>query len=287
MQTVWQVKVLPNVGLLGGTDMIPGWDTSLSAGLLTTSTVVPAPSPDPCILSPTGGYRGRENRLYRVEVHAAGTVGGVSPAKFKWSRDNGSVVSAVESISAPGGPSSVVKLKSLGRDRVLRFQAGDWVEILDDNAELAGAAGFLTKIISPPDEANRTITVSPSIPGGTFDPTVDGRHTRARRWDQRNTGIGSDVDPATGLIDATAGPLDIEDGIQVSFTDDRSAGKLHVGDYWLFAARTADASVEPLQKAPPRGILHHYARIGFITWTATGGTFADCRQFWPPSMAGD
>jgi hypothetical protein len=281
-QTVWQVKVLPNVGPHACNDQIQGWNTAPSAGRLTTSTVVPAPSPDPCILSLTGGYRGRENRLYRVEVHTAGPVG---TAKFKWSRDNGSVVSAAESISAPGGPNTVVKVKSLGRDRVLRFQAGDWVEIQDDNAELSGKAGWLTKIISPPDEANRTITVSPSVPAGMFDATDPSRHTRVRRWDQRNTGPGSDVDAATGLITTGAGPLDIEDGIQVSFTDDGTGGPMHVGDYWLFAARTADGSVEQLNAAPPLGILHHFTRLGFITWDAQGnGTFSNCRQFWPPSM---
>ena len=285
MQTVWQVKVLPRVGTHACGDDIQAWDDliSPSAGRLTTSTVAPAPSPDPCVLSPTGGYRGLENRLYRVEVHVAGTVGGANPAKFKWSRDNASVVSAVDSISAPGGPNSIVKLKSLGRDRVLRFKADDWVEIIDDNLELGGVAGFLTRIVGPPDEANRIITVNPPVPAGTFDPANTQRHTRVRRWDQRFTGAGSNVDPTTGLIDVTAGPLDIEDGIQVSFSDDPAGKTLHVGDYWLFAARTADGSVEPLQKAPPQGILHHYARLGFVTWTATGGTFSpDCRQFWPP-----
>ncbi len=289
LQTVWQVKVLPNVGVHGCDDTIEGWNTltAPSAGRLTTSTVVPAPSPDPCILSPTGGYRGRENRLYRVEVHTAGTVGGAVPATFKWSRDNASIVSSVESISAPGGPSTTIKVTGLGRDRVLRFQAGDWVEILDDDSELDGQAGVLTKVIAPPDEANRTITVSPSIPGGLFDPTDPTRHTRVRRWDQRNTGAGSDVDPTTGLINVGAGPLDIEDGIQVSFSDDGSGGLLHVGDYWIFDARTADGSVEVLQAAPPRGILHHFARLGFITWDASGnGTFSDCRNFWPPPFTG-
>jgi hypothetical protein len=170
VQTVWQVKVLPRLdGDFACGDFIPGWDALVapSAGRLTTSTVIPPLSPDPCILSATGGYRGLENRLYRVEIHVVGTVGGASPAQFKWSRDNASVVSTVDSVSAPGGPSSVVTLKSLGKDRVLRFQAGDWVEIVDDNAEFAGAAGFLTKIVAPPDEANRTITATdPSDPRG-------------------------------------------------------------------------------------------------------------------------
>jgi len=296
VQTVWQVKILPNTGAHACDDDIPAWDTLIapSAGRLTTSTVVPAPSPDPCILSPTGGYRGLENRLYRVEVHTAGTVGGANPAKFKWSRDNGSVVSGVNAISAPGGPNSVLTLTSLGRDQVLRFKAGDWVEILDDRTEFSendfdgtnfiGRPGFLTQISTPPDEANRTIAVIPAIPASTFDPTDPARHTRVRRWDQRFTGAGSDVDPGTGLITVSPGPLDIEDGIQVSFSDEPVGGLLHVGDYWLLAARTADGSVEALQKAPPNGILHHYARLGFMTWAAGGiGTFHDCRNFWPPT----
>ena len=296
MQTVWQVKILPNTGAYACPDDIASWDTltAPSAGRLTTSTVVPSPSPDPCILSPIGGYRGLENRLYRVEVHTAGTVGGATPATFKWSRDNGSVVSGVSAISAPGGPNSVVTLTSLGRDRVLRFKAGDWVEILDDRTEFSendfdgtnfiGKPGFLTRISTTPDEANRTITVVPAIPAGIFDPTDPARHTRVRRWDQRFTGAGSDVDAGTGLITVSAGPLAIEDGIQVSFSDDPAGGLLHIGDYWLFAARTADGSVEPLQKAPPSGILHHYARLGFITWAAGGsGTFQDCRKHWPPT----
>jgi Family of unknown function (DUF6519)/Carboxypeptidase regulatory-like domain/Right handed beta helix region len=295
MQTVWQVKILRNVGQHDCGDEIAAWDTLVapSAGRLTTSTVVPTPSPTPCILSPTGGYRGLENRLYRVEVHTAGTVGGATPAKFKWSRDNGSVVCGVNSISAPGGATSVVTLTSLGRDQVLRVKAGDWVEILDDRVEYSagdfdgtnyvGQPGFLTQIGPPPDEANRTITVSPAIPAGLFDPTDATRHTRVRRWDQCFTGAGSDVDATTGLITVAAGPLDIEDGIQVSFSNDPAGGQLHVGDYWIFAARTADGSVEALQNAPPRGILHHYARLGFVTWAADNtGTFANCRQFWPP-----
>ena len=49
---------------------------------------------------------------------------------------------------------------------------------------------MLTKVIAPPDEANRTITVSPAIPAGIFDPTDLTRHTRVRRWDERNLYFG-------------------------------------------------------------------------------------------------
>ncbi len=282
MQTVWQVKDLPDVGQHGCPDQIQAWDdlTAPSAGRLTTSTVPPNPSASPCILSATGGYRGLENRLYRVEIHAAGTVDGASPALFKWSRDNGAVVSSVTAISAGGGTNSILNVQTLGRDRVLRFNAGDWIEVLDDFTELAGAAGHLARIVSPPDQANLTLTIVPPIsPSFNFDPANPGRHTRVRRWDQR-ADINSDVDSASGLINVAAGPVEIEDGIQVSFSADPVGGSLKIGDYWIFAARTVDGSVEALTNAPPRGILHHYCRLGFLAWAAAGagsGTFSDCR----------
>lgn len=280
LQTVWQVKDLPDVGLHGCGDVIQAWDVAPSAGRLTTSTIPPNPSATPCILTQSGGYTGLENRLYRVEIHTAGTLdggGGTTQAQFKWSRDNASVVAAVTGISASGGTNSLLNVTTLGRDSVLRFNAGDWVEILDDYAEFQGIAGHLARIVSPPDAANLTLTVNPPVPAGfNFNPGDPARHTRVRRWDGR-ADLNSDVNASTGLIPVGIGPIDLEQGIQVSFSVDPSGGSFKVGDYWIFAARTFDASVEPLVKAPPRGILHHYCRLGFITWTATGGTFSDCR----------
>src|SRR5205085_308638 len=49
------------------------------------------PAPGPCVITPVGGYTGLENRLYRVEVHQGGTLGGgggTQKVQFKWSRDN-------------------------------------------------------------------------------------------------------------------------------------------------------------------------------------------------------
>ena len=39
-----------------------------SAGRLTSKAIAPPAPDDPCILPPASGYRGLENRLYRVEV---------------------------------------------------------------------------------------------------------------------------------------------------------------------------------------------------------------------------
>lgn len=276
IQSVWQVHVLENVGQHGCGDDIATWDQTIapSAGRLTTSAVAPPASDDPCIISPTGGYRGLENRLYRVEIHSTGPIGGGAPAKFKWSGNNTTIASTVSAI-----PSATrVTVQQVGRDQVLRFNPGDWIEITDDFREFQGLAGHMAQITAI-DEANRTLTFTPSIPGTmNFNPADPSRHTRLRRWDQ-----SQNVD-ANGLLDVTAGPIDIEDGIRISFSLDPVVGNFKTGDYWVFAARTADGSVEILQDAPPRGILHHYCRLGFIHWGADIGTttFTDCREHWPP-----
>jgi hypothetical protein len=277
IQTVWQVKVLENVGKHACGDDITAWDTLIapSAGRLTTSAVAPPASTDPCIISQSGGYRGLENRLYRVQITVPG---GVGTAKFTWSRDNGSVTTSVTAIAGAPGPYQVT-LASLGRDQVLRFQIGDWVEITDDYLDfqrLSGVFGMVTNI----DQANNILTLNFANPNALslFDPTNADRHTRARRWDTKN---GVD---ANGQLTTGAGPIDIEDGIQVSFTLDpaESSNQFFLGDYWVFSARVADGSVEILTQAPPRGILDHFCRLGFIEW-GPPAKFDNCREFWPPA----
>ena len=140
MQTVWQVRVLAEDAGTGTTCAtpdadIPGWLDLIapSTGRLTTGTFDVAPVDDPCELPPTGGYRGLENQLYRVEIHDAGQPGGT--ATFKWSRENASVGSRVASMVS----ATELELETLGRDDVLRFKTGDWVEILDDVREFSQA----------------------------------------------------------------------------------------------------------------------------------------------------
>jgi hypothetical protein len=284
LQTVWQVKVLAGVGDAQCGDDLAAWDDLIapSAGRLTTATVAPPPAGDPCVITPEGGYRGLENRLYRVEIHDPGDgIGGANPAKFKWSRDNASVASAVIGID-PGPPGQTrLRLRSLGRDRVLRFHRNDWIELLDDNLELSGQPGFMAQV-DDVDEADQALILDRLVPAGTFDNLNPGsRHTRVRRWDQK---AGVDAD---GLLDVVAGPIDLEDGIQVTFTLDPAAGRFHVGDFWAFAARTANGTVEELVAAPPRGILHHYVRLAIILWGPAGGAQTqDCRPHWPPGGGG-
>jgi hypothetical protein len=294
-QTAWQVRLLPNIGnatCASDDDEIPGWldVISPSAGRLTTGTVAVAPDDDPCELPPSGGYRGLENQTYRVEIHAGGAPG---TATFKWSRDNASVaIPVVEMVS-----STVLRLASVGKDDVLRISTGDWVEILDDNYELGHKVGEVRKVTV--DDAARTITFTGAIPvdlrpANAADAAA--RHLRVRRWDQsgvvRSGGgtqlVDLDAPGASGLITVPSGAATqvvLEHGVVVSFAIAAGgSGLFRPGDYWIFAARTADTSVETLEAAPPLGVHHHYARLGTVTFP---GSQTDCRRLWPPLGGGD
>ncbi len=301
LQTVWQVKVLDEIGsatCATPEDQIPGWLelTHPSSGRLTTRTGDPPDDPDPCLLPPAAGYRGLENQLYRVEIHDGGDQ---DSATFKWSRDNAAVTAGVTAIPELNR----IQVDSIGRDEVLRFNDGDWIEITDDELELMNQPGIIRRIQlgGGVDAAARSLTLTDDLPGGTFP--VDGqglpdpeRHTRIRRWDQ--VGIvreadGSehhDLDGSSGVIPLPAAGTEVflEDGILVSFdlepTGEAFAPEYRSGDYWLFAARSADASIELLDRAPPLGIHHHFARLAVID---EDGNANDCRTHWPPLVSGE
>lgn len=286
MGTVWQLRLLPGVGEItcktADTD-VPGWLDVInpSTGRLSTGTVAVDAADDPCALPPTGGYRGLENQTYRVEIHDAG---GAGQATFKWSRDNGSVVQPVVEMISP----IELRLASLGRDDVLRFSTGDWVEILDDHYELGLKPGIIRKVTV--DDSARTITFAPAIPldlAPASAADAAARHLRVRRWDQRGQvllGDGKlhtdlDAGPASGVIPVPTGALDqvvLEHGVAVSF----GGGAFRQGDHWIFAARSADTSVETLTNAPPLGVHHHYARLGVLTYPDKA---TDCRDVLPES----
>ena len=96
-----------------------------------------ADNPDPCPIAPDSEYRGRENQLYRVEIHRPGLAGQTGPGTFKWSRENASVALKVIDIVADpttGRATTQVTLENLGRDRRTEVREGEWVELVDDDS---------------------------------------------------------------------------------------------------------------------------------------------------------
>ena len=304
-QTVWQVRLLENIDSSidcdsPDADLAATWDNiiSPSAGRLSSRDAEVAGDSDPCELPPSGGYRGLENQLYRIEIHEGGDVGNAS---FKWSRDNASVAASVVEVVS----STELKLASLGRDAVLRFNSGDWVEIIDDWRELSGEDSDPTQRIGEirkitVDDAKQTISFSPALPAnliptGSGDDTLELRHLRVIRWDQKgvvrddgnNVIVNLDLPGSDGLIPVPASGVwvNLENGVQVQFSRDPGTGDFRCNDFWTVAARTADATVETLTETPPQGIHRHYTRLAVIDFDLPGEE-DDCREHWPPDCGG-
>jgi hypothetical protein len=278
VQTAWQVKVLDDVNQDACAKPPAPWAalTAPSTARLTAALTPGAPAPGPCVINPAGGYTGVENRLYRVEVHRAGVLSGAGgkQATFKWSRDNASLAARVLSIGSAGAGQSVIELTTLGRDKWMRFKAGDHVELLDDDMEFAmretGVGGRLAHIVSVNEGASQ-IQIDIDLSAYALVPA---RHPRIRRWDYALA--AEDLERA-----ATSGAsIALECGIVVTFGG-AGTDTLHAGDFWVFAARTADGSIDTLVNAPPRGQLHHFQRLAVIGEGAPPTVAADCRIQWP------
>ncbi|GAB4070843.1 hypothetical protein KHC28_05900 [Ancylobacter sonchi] len=291
LQTVWQVRVLGKVGsgLVEAANAL--WQRverpRLPLGRLTTQLDPSVQPSNPCLIAAPGGYAGLENQLYRVEVHQGGVPG---TATFKWSRDNATVATTVEEAIS----SSILRVASTGRDAVLGFDPGQWVEITDDRRDFAGQPGTLMKIADV-DHERRRITFAAAIPAdllpsGLGADSFAARHTRLRRWDQagvvRDTAgnVVADLD-AAGAGGAIAVPaagsvvVVLESGIRVAFDVAEAGGRFRTGDYWTFAARSIDASVEPLALAPPEGIHRHCVPLALVV----AGEVIDLRPVFNPA----
>lgn len=321
LQTVWQVRYM-DAGKANASN--PGTPVTCSTpdsgiayparsyGRLTSGTV-PNQSTGPCCMSTGSGYTGVENQNYRVQIHKGG---GVGTATFKWSRENGSVMTGVTKISTAANANnnnvSVLTVTSLGRDQVLNFSNGDWVELLNDTVELDGqpdansnafgAPGQLCQIDTA-DPATNTITLTAKLSNASFpDGTPDAAlNTRIRRWDQK--GIVYSVD-STGKqtqyfdlsgsdggipVPAAGTLLELENGVTAAFSLDSSGTTFLSGDFWSFSARTFDGSVDQVKDAPPFGVHHHYTKLGVVTFPASGSTAnaTDCRTPWKPGGDSD
>jgi Family of unknown function (DUF6519) len=236
------------------------------------ASVDPTPAAtDPCVVPASAGYRGLENQLYRVEIHKGGNDGTVT---FKWSRDNGSVVTAWTGQQPSSGTSAVLEVGDLGPDSERTFNTHNLlVELLDDSHQLLPGPGILAHVDSA-DEAAPTLTVmAPMDPDGAalplsaiaFDPLAP--HPRVRRWDGGSLRRIDEVDVTDGGFDW----IELEKGVRVRF--EFGAGQtFRSGDYWLIPARTVDGTIdwEPDGAQDPHGKTHRYACIAIVTLDAAG-----------------
>ncbi|HVF26595.1 MAG TPA: DUF6519 domain-containing protein, partial [Pyrinomonadaceae bacterium] len=276
LKNVWQVKVIPVAKPVTGAATcdtgFKEWDDLVapSTGRMNARTKPTADEKDPCLLPPTAGFTRLENQLYRVEVHKGGDR---QTARFKWSRDNSVVRTGITNVNG-----QIVTVADIGRDEVMSFAGGQWVEITDEESILKNAPRQLVQI-DKIDPATGEVTLK--NPAGSLAGRVN---LQLVRWDQ--TGAAAQADGVAMVDPANDNWIDLESGVQVQF----AGGTYRAGDYWLIPARTATGEIEwppfavpnvdPIPQ-PPVGVRHHFARLALVE--AKGGVInlKDCRQEFP------
>ncbi|WP_369269469.1 DUF6519 domain-containing protein [Streptomyces sp. R11] len=221
---------------------------------------------DPCLVKPDARYRGQENQLYRVEVHAGGEA---EDATFKWSRENGSVVFPVDELDG-----TWVQLASLGHDDKLDLDVGDHVE-LTDTAYASRLEPLPLLRVEELDLPGRRVRLSAEP-----DPAV-GRlphlNPFLRRWDHHGgpKRKGRTTALKGGAVPVSEGEwVPLEDGVEVYFA---KGGGYRTGDHWIIPARTATGGVEwptdaagrPLLQGPT-GVVRGFAPLALVK--GEGGT---------------
>ncbi len=278
-KTIWQVKLLrvedKSLCAQFAEDWIP--PDVQSTGRLRAQHEQVAQNTNECLVPPGAGYRRLENQLYRVEIHkpgVPGAPGAADVATYKWSRDNGSIVTNLLAING-----NVITISDPGKDSVLTFANAKFIELSGERRTLlAGSQPADRGVLLEVDVVQgNTITVK-GWPGGTQLSMADfGTLPTVRRWD--------------GSATVSAGQLlNLEDGVQIEF---EKGGEFRTGDYWTIPARTLTGKVEwPRNDAGPifefrHGIKHHYCPLGLLRLTVvTAGAvwtrLSDCRELFPP-----
>lgn len=230
-----------------------------------------------------------ETHLYRVEIHQGGNTSdnGNNRATFKWSRDNGTVVSEIESIAE-----NIITISQTSYDRWQSSQPDQWLEIIDEERELAGQPGTLVRLVQVFDNKLVCDTrVLDNSGNSLFQPVsaqqARDRKLKVRRWDY--TSDTSDPSNIGGIPISIAWiPLGNE-GIQVKFESDSF---YTTGDYWLIPTRAITREIEwsrdkdntPLAQ-PAEGIHHHYCALAKLTYKNRSfktSDDSDLRKTFPP-----
>lgn len=271
LQTVWQVRLwkvqVDNPAGASCKSLAGPWQefTAPPTGTLNARTKKESTLTDPCSIKPGAGFRGLENQLYRVEIQNIDASGN---ARFKWSRDNASFETIIESVNG-----TIITVASTAKDDIFSFAPGQWAEILDDASALNSKPNPLVSITAV-DHATREITLSNSVI------QYNGKAgLKLRRWDQKSSsGDENGIDTGTDWIE-------LEDGIEVKFSN----GTYRAGDYWLIPARAATAEIEwppfnggvTSDEQPPSGVQHFYAQLALIKAQDGLVTLEDCRKLFP------
>jgi hypothetical protein len=244
LQVTWRIDVVEDVG---------------KASCREAAAYLPRPGSGAMRAASPDGYSGVDNHLYRTEIHDGGALGAAS---FKWSRDNGSVVFAVDEFLGL----DAVRLVPPRPETSHALDVGDWVEISGDASELAGLVGTLARVESL-SEGGRSVVLDRDV-----SKHHDEAHCHVRRWDQRS---GATVPVSSDWIE-------LEAGIAIRF----SGGEFRSGDYWTIPARPGSGPMEWAADEPQYGVDHRLGPLALVTWEQAGEAWEpvvhDCRCVFSP-----
>jgi hypothetical protein len=272
-QTVWQIRSIESPEGKSTCRLplsaYPGWSSKHPESLarLSTSYAPVADVDNLCSLNPESGYQGLENQFYRVEVH---TGGDLDQASLKWSRENKSIFARVLEAADQGGTryKNGLVVSSLGKDGFLRFEKGDWVEITSRAREYEMRSGQLNLVEFANPTTNTIYFKDPietDLLEGLQSPVNE---TSVHKWD----GYIKTEDLKKAVSNKEA--IFLEKGIAITLTLPKG-GEFRSLEYWTFAARVIDGSVEELDHEPPKGIHHHFCKLAVID---SKGNVTDCRS---------
>lgn len=247
------------------------WSSTVAAqtGAVAARAEPEAAPENECSMTPGAGYRNLLNQLYCLVIHDGGNE---AEATYKWSRENGSIVSLWHSQDG-----NDLTVETQGRDPHRLFRPNGWVELIDRERELREEPGTLVRLTNV---RNNVLTIDPTTATGPVDLTEFQTQPRVRRWESAGALPLNHTPDADGFS-----PL--EYGVQVRF----AAGTYRAGDYWLIPARTATGDIEwPRDAAtndplllPRHGAYHHFAKLALLRFDGSAWSLLhDCRSLFPP-----
>jgi len=197
---------------------------------------------------------------------------------LKWSRDNGSIVTRWLD-QQPSKPSELI-VSSIGRDEVLKFGPGQYVEVSDDQRELRGEAGILVRLLNAEGQVLMLDTTDPNAAtvlkaGFPIRSTISQQpESAALGWHRVKPGHG-DMARAGGRR-----PDHVRGGKiprRRLLADPRAhcQGRCRV-------ARDTATPPNPIPQ-PRAGVEHHYCKLAVLSHDAGGfKVVQDCRKLFPP-----
>jgi Family of unknown function (DUF6519) len=276
---VWQVRLAEATEIMSltgvGDQTWQEWFASLEGNRpQLKARTAPGPVPtDPCTIAPESQYRGPENQLYRVEVHQGSSESKdpLKPVTFKFSRENGSILTSI----LPGSSTDRLEVVS-----TRGFAAHDWIELLSNEHELERKPGPLVQVLRVDDGA--------LVIQGLTDVT---NFSKVRRWDQVASKDQKLLDGAIAINDQAETWIKLENSIEVQFNPTLKAN-YRTGDYWLIPARVIGGEIEwptvPViggesipQSLEPHGVKHYFAPLALLR-TGDGAQLIDLRHKFSP-----